>query len=153
MCGRIENENNKTKQYKTIGNNRKQYKTVPQVRRAHSPILNSLATAKLYIENVHFSIIEVAQVSNRQYQYGTFASIKETTEHKTNKYVDHAVSSHRLIDHRSMLCTRVVVIAIGTAINDRNGIWSSIRESRRGPLGHIGFETERPTDKDVWIPP
>ena len=47
------------------------------------------------------------------------------------------------------LRTHTVVIAIGTAINDRNGIWSSIREPRRGVLGHIGLETERRTDKAV----
>jgi len=53
------------------------------------------------------------------------------------------------ISSLDQLRTHTVVIAIGTAINDRNAILSSIREPRRGVLGHIGLETERRTDKAV----
>ena len=52
-----------------------------------------------------------------------------------------------------MLCAHTVVIDRGLTIIDRNGTLSSIREPRRGVLVHIGFETERPTDEEVSIPP
>ena len=49
------------------------------------------------------------------------------------------------------LRTHTVLIAIGTSINDRNAILSSIRVPRRGDLVYIGLETERRTDKGVRI--
>ena len=45
------------------------------------------------------------------------------------------------------LRSHTVLIAIGTSINDRNAILSSIRAPRRGDLVYIGLETERRTDK------